>query len=207
MDEVVIDSSVILAITNEERTIIPLETLEALVESSGIVCLVNFTEVVNKAVQLIVQENQLQLLDSLGVSCIKLEDKLSLSDLAIVKQNIDDGVISVPVRKKDTDKISTSWTFNKLINSMAPCVSGPIGGIGEIIEDLRATYAKRVFNSVDKLSSIICEISLYMKCYGLSLGDLYCLALGKYLGKPVYTADRVWKDVGEKIGVNIVLIR
>lgn len=29
--------------------------------------------------------------------------------------------------------------------------------------------------------------------YGLSLGDKYCLALGKLLDKPVYTADRVWK--------------
>src|SRR5215218_5473291 len=30
---------------------------------------------------------------------------------------------------------------------------------------------------------------------GLSLGDSACLALGKRLGLPVYTADRAWADL------------
>lgn len=40
---------------------------------------------------------------------------------------------------------------------------------------------------------------------GLSLGDRACLALGKVLRLPVYTADRVWKDL--RAGVEINLIR
>jgi len=40
---------------------------------------------------------------------------------------------------------------------------------------------------------------------GLSLGDRACLALGIALKAPVYTADRVWKDL--KIGVRIHVVR
>lgn len=40
---------------------------------------------------------------------------------------------------------------------------------------------------------------------GLSLGDRACLALGKRLGLPVYTADRAWAELD--VGVEVVLIR
>ena len=40
---------------------------------------------------------------------------------------------------------------------------------------------------------------------GLSLGDRACLALGKRLGLPVYTADRAWAELD--LGVEVVLIR
>jgi PIN domain nuclease of toxin-antitoxin system len=40
---------------------------------------------------------------------------------------------------------------------------------------------------------------------GLSLGDRACLALGLALGRPVVTADRVWRDL--ELGLDIVLIR
>ena len=40
---------------------------------------------------------------------------------------------------------------------------------------------------------------------GLSLGDRACLALGIALKAPVYTADRVWKDL--KLGVRIHVVR
>jgi ribonuclease VapC len=43
------------------------------------------------------------------------------------------------------------------------------------------------------------------KSKGLSLGDRACLALGKRLGLPVYTADRVWAELD--LGVEVVLIR
>lgn len=41
--------------------------------------------------------------------------------------------------------------------------------------------------------------------YGLSLGDRACLALGKYLHRPVLTADRMWSAL--KLDVTIQLIR
>ena len=40
---------------------------------------------------------------------------------------------------------------------------------------------------------------------GLSLGDRACLALGKRLGLPVYTADRAWAELD--LGIEVVLIR
>jgi len=40
---------------------------------------------------------------------------------------------------------------------------------------------------------------------GLSLADLACLALGKQLGLPVLTADRIWKQT--EFGIEVVLIR
>ena len=40
---------------------------------------------------------------------------------------------------------------------------------------------------------------------GLSTGDRACLALGKRLGLPVYTADRAWAELD--LGVEVVLIR
>ena len=42
---------------------------------------------------------------------------------------------------------------------------------------------------------------------GLSLGDRFCLALGERDRLPVWTADRQWRAVADKVGVEIVLIR
>ncbi|CAM3996018.1 PIN domain-containing protein [Paenibacillus alkaliterrae] len=43
------------------------------------------------------------------------------------------------------------------------------------------------------------------KPFGLSLGDLACLTLGKHLACPVLTADRAWIETD--FGVEIILIR
>lgn len=42
---------------------------------------------------------------------------------------------------------------------------------------------------------------------GLSLGDRFCLALAMREGLPAWTADKQWKSVAEKIGINVVVIR
>ena len=42
---------------------------------------------------------------------------------------------------------------------------------------------------------------------GLSLGDRFCLALGFRMGAPVLTADRVWAEIADAIGVEVRLIR
>ncbi|MDQ5921718.1 MAG: hypothetical protein QG673_1777 [Pseudomonadota bacterium] len=43
--------------------------------------------------------------------------------------------------------------------------------------------------------------------FGISLGDKYCLALGKLLNKPIYTADRAWKQFEKLINIKINLVR
>ena len=42
---------------------------------------------------------------------------------------------------------------------------------------------------------------------GLSLGDRFCLALGKRLSCPVLTADRAWAEIAAAVGVEVRLIR
>lgn len=42
---------------------------------------------------------------------------------------------------------------------------------------------------------------------GLSLGDRFCLALGARDRLPVWTADRQWRTIADKVGVEIILIR
>lgn len=43
--------------------------------------------------------------------------------------------------------------------------------------------------------------------FGISLGDKYCLALGKLLNKPIYTCDRIWKQFEKPLGVTVQLLR
>lgn len=45
------------------------------------------------------------------------------------------------------------------------------------------------------------------KAYGLSHGDRACLALARRLGLPAVTADRIWLEVADVLGVEVVLVR
>ena len=42
---------------------------------------------------------------------------------------------------------------------------------------------------------------------GLSLGDRFCLALALKEKLPAWTADRTWKSVARKVGVELIAIR
>jgi PIN domain nuclease of toxin-antitoxin system len=73
--------------------------------------------------------------------------------------------------------------------------------VREIVSGLCVTVA--AFNADDALL-----VGLWRRATrheGLSLGDRACLAIGKRLGLPVYTADRAWADLD--LGVEVVLIR
>ena len=45
------------------------------------------------------------------------------------------------------------------------------------------------------------------RAFGLSLGDRLCLALAARERQPVLTADRIWREAGPLIGVEVRLIR
>lgn len=53
----------------------------------------------------------------------------------------------------------------------------------------------------------IAEMRPPTKDYGLSLGDRACLALGKRLELPVMTADRVWVELEDALGVEVHALR
>jgi ribonuclease VapC len=42
---------------------------------------------------------------------------------------------------------------------------------------------------------------------GLSLGDRFCLALAKQKGLTAVTSDKKWAEIGDQIGVTVILIR
>ena len=42
---------------------------------------------------------------------------------------------------------------------------------------------------------------------GLSLADRVCLALTRSLSSPAYTADRIWQDWSDDLGVDVQVIR
>ncbi|CAM4427718.1 type II toxin-antitoxin system VapC family toxin [Paenibacillus alkaliterrae] len=63
----------------------------------------------------------------------------------------------------------------------------------------------QIFDLNQDLAIQIGIMRMSAKPYGLSLGDLACMALGKQLACPVITADRAWKETD--YGVEIILIR
>ncbi len=72
--------------------------------------------------------------------------------------------------------------------------------INELVEHKYETDAK--------IMLLASEIAVrYRIPHNLSLGDCYCLALGKFLSLPVYTGDRPWKGLEDKLGITIVFIR
>ncbi len=69
-----------------------------------------------------------------------------------------------------------------------------------------ATSPVREIISFDsKQARIAGDLALDTKHLGLSLGDRACLALGLALKAPVYTTERIWKQL--KLDVNVHVIR
>jgi len=81
------------------------------------------------------------------------------------------------------------------------------GGDETLIWNFLGNFVQNHYPLDDDLSFEVIKMTKLAKPLGLSLGDRYCIALGKVLKIPVYTADRVWKDLEESVGVAINLIR
>lgn len=73
----------------------------------------------------------------------------------------------------------------------------------EGISDVEALGVEVVPLDYD-LAAVVGELRPLTRSLGLSLGDRACLALGRKLGLPILTADRVWAGLS---GFDIVLIR
>jgi len=77
----------------------------------------------------------------------------------------------------------------------------------DIIWDSLSNYVQNHYPMDDTLTYEVVKMFPYAKQYGLSFGDRYCLALAKVLKLPIYTADRIWKNLEEPLGLVINLIR
>ncbi|SFU08285.1 PIN domain nuclease, a component of toxin-antitoxin system (PIN domain) [Geodermatophilus amargosae] len=49
--------------------------------------------------------------------------------------------------------------------------------------------------------------SFYRHKSGLGIADRVCLALARSLSSPAYTADRIWQDWADDLGVDVQVIR
>ncbi|MGR6331000.1 type II toxin-antitoxin system VapC family toxin [Sphingomonas sp. XXL09] len=82
--------------------------------------------------------------------------------------------------------------------------------LGAPIEDVQAMLGALPYSVVaadDALAWDAGTLRSVTASAGLSLGDRFCLALGKRLGASAYTADKVWRDIAGEVGVKVVVIR
>lgn len=96
-----------------------------------------------------------------------------------------------------------------LISSVNFCeVATVLRGLGmpeESVEEVVQETVSRIISFDASQALLAADLREYTKPYGLSLGDRACLALGLTYKLPVFTADKVWKNI--KIDVPIELIR
>jgi len=102
---------------------------------------------------------------------------------------------------------------NSIMNSIN--VTEAIIALGRIHPDRLPHYNNiinqiviNIYESDSELSFLVSEIIVkYRKEHNISLGDGYCLALGKLLSLPVYTADTAWSGLESKLNLEIKYIR
>ncbi|AIL13931.1 hypothetical protein IM40_11420 (plasmid) [Candidatus Paracaedimonas acanthamoebae] len=58
----------------------------------------------------------------------------------------------------------------------------------------------------EEFALLTADLRKKTKSYGLSLGDRACIALGQKLQLPIYTADKIWKEL-QLDNIDIRLIR
>jgi len=79
-------------------------------------------------------------------------------------------------------------------------------GLGAGGPVLPGTIAPQPFTTVDAM--LCAALRPVTRSKGLSLGDRACLALGRRMPAPVFTADRSWLELdGEALGVEVRPIR
>lgn len=75
--------------------------------------------------------------------------------------------------------------------------------IAAMIGDLKLT----IVPADTEAALAVSELYVATRAAGLSLGDRFCLALGRRLDRPVLTADRAWGRIADAVGVRVELIR
>ena len=78
---------------------------------------------------------------------------------------------------------------------------------GAVVSESLRTMLPSVIAADTDLAMMAGLMRSATRSVGLSLGDRFCLALGKRLSCPVLTADRAWADVADAVGVEVRLIR
>ena len=89
-------------------------------------------------------------------------------------------------------------------------VAGAIARGGNSADEVRTILAALACSVIPADEDMAVEAGLMRALTaraGLSLGDRFCLALGRRLRAPVLTADRQWALIADDVGVKVELIR
>lgn len=81
-------------------------------------------------------------------------------------------------------------------------------GIAQVdIADMLRSLPITVIPADDALAAAAGMLRRPTFAAGLSLGDRFCLALGKREKLPAWTADKAWESIAAAVGVDVTLIR
>lgn len=107
---------------------------------------------------------------------------------------------SESVEKIINKAVINTVTYTEIISFYAR-----IGLETPLLEDL-CKYVS-IININEEISFNAGKMIKISKEFGLSLGDRLCLSSAIYFKLKVYTADKIWLNLSEKLNLQIILIR
>ena len=101
------------------------------------------------------------------------------------------------------DSVITTYNLTEAVNKMIISTDADEDLAWEFI----GNFVENHYCLDDILSYEVIRMTKITKPLGLSLGDRYCIALGKILDLPIYTADKIWKTLETELSITVRLIR
>ena len=144
------------------------------------------------------------------VAKVYAKGKISLPTTIKNDLGLHDGDNVIFIKSGNSWMITTRNVLIKDAQNLAEAVNSVLvkkGGDEMIIWNYLGNFVQYHYPLDDELSFEVIKMTKLTKPLGLSLGDRYCIALGKVLNIPIYTADRAWKQLEENLNVTIELIR
>src|SRR5574337_356973 len=108
------------------------------------------------------------------------------------------------------DRVAAALDFAVMSAVNFAEVAGSLARGGNRPDDVRAILRALACTVMPADEEIAIDVGLMRPLTdraGLSLGDRFCLALGRRLHAPVLTADRQWAMIANDVGVKVELIR
>lgn len=108
------------------------------------------------------------------------------------------------------DRVAAALDFAVMSAVNFAEVAGSLARGGNRPDDVRAILRALACTVMPADEEIAIDVGLMRALTdraGLSLGDRFCLALGRRLQAPVLTADRQWALIANDVGVKVEVIR
>ncbi len=135
---------------------------------------------------------------------MKYKNILTILDASVIYAIIKGEPVNFNITEILEHCIATTYNIAEVANKMVLKKQVTHQEIWILLESL----IPHTYNIDMEISEIATSFSEVIDAsFGISLGDKYCLALGKLLNKPIYTADRAWKQFEKLINIKINLVR